>query len=394
MTARSRFSYTLTSLFVLLTGVAIMCAVFRAQWSHMASEWHEETEALSTMRAGGRIEVTKRRITPPVLLRWSLRRQNGSEILDRIVTISADLDLASPPETERYERSAQFLALVKRCHNIEHLEMDLMYVTDSSVSSLAALTSLRELDLSYSRITNAGMKKLSGLRSLEYISLESVQGIGDSGLTGLDECRELREVSLAGTEVTDDGVALLQNHSKVSALNLCGTKVSGKCLKLGRFQHSLSWLNFDTGLVDDEAMDSIGYCSSLQSLTLSGPFSDYAMRNLGKLTSLVALEICGDYGDGGIQHLGPLKKLRFLRVVSRKGTLTDRTLEYLNGLTNLERLEVENYRMITDQGLRWLRGMPRLSHVLLTGSSVSRSEILKQLGDLSELSRPVVRGTS
>jgi hypothetical protein len=89
-------------------------------------------------------------------------------------------------------------------------------------------------------------------------------------------------------------------------------------------------------------------------------------------------------------HLSAFPRLKLLLVLERE--VTDRTLEIIGGLGELERLTVHGAGM-TDEGLRHLRGLSRLRHLELTGSRFSDAGLrhLKALGSLESCAIPVMR---
>ena len=65
------------------------------------------------------------------------------------------------------------------------------------------------VDLSSTRITDAGLRCLKGLPQLQTLNLESTE-ITDAGLAHLGDLIQLRELDLSSTKVTDAGVAELK----------------------------------------------------------------------------------------------------------------------------------------------------------------------------------------
>jgi len=78
-------------------------------------------------------------------------------------------------------------------------------VTDAGMKDVKELNGLRILSLKGTRITDAGMKELKELNSLRVLSLEGTL-VGDAGLKYLKELKKLALVSLAGTRITDAGL--------------------------------------------------------------------------------------------------------------------------------------------------------------------------------------------
>ena len=82
-------------------------------------------------------------------------------------------------------------------------------VTDAGLKELADLKNLQILDLNLTKVTDAGLKELAGLKSLQTLNLNYTQ-VTDAGLKELAGLKSLRSLGLAGTKVTDAGVVELR----------------------------------------------------------------------------------------------------------------------------------------------------------------------------------------
>jgi hypothetical protein len=71
-------------------------------------------------------------------------------------------------------------------------------VVDAHLKPLGKITSLRQVDLSFSQITNDGLRYLSGLKELQYLDLPCTQ-ITEAGLAHLKQLPQLKEVVLSET---------------------------------------------------------------------------------------------------------------------------------------------------------------------------------------------------
>ena len=87
-------------------------------------------------------------------------------------------------------------------------------ITDAGLKDLKELKGLRVLSLAGTRITDAGLKDLKELKGLRVLSLEGTL-IGDAGLKDLKELKKLALVSLAGTRITDAGLKDLKGLKAV-----------------------------------------------------------------------------------------------------------------------------------------------------------------------------------
>jgi beta-lactamase regulating signal transducer with metallopeptidase domain len=83
---------------------------------------------------------------------------------------------------------------------------------------------LCELSLAGSKITNDGLAGLRGLTDLAALSLENT-AIGDDGLKHLAGLKNLRFLDVSGTRVTNDGLYHLQGLSRLETLVVAGSQI-------------------------------------------------------------------------------------------------------------------------------------------------------------------------
>lgn len=116
-----------------------------------------------------------------------------------------------------------------------------------------------------------GLERLSDLFNL--CDLYAVQAdIGDRGLDQIVRLKQLQELTLVGTKVTDDGIARLKSHS---SLNFC----------------------------------------HLESAETGSPLTDAAVAHIGQLPKLVAVKLAGrSFTDAALSKLEPSRSLRELHL--------------------------------------------------------------------------------
>src|SRR5207249_4463804 len=78
-------------------------------------------------------------------------------------------------------------------------------IANDDLKHLAVLTTIRELDLSATKVGDVGLKHLAGLRGLTTLNL-AFTGVKDAGLKELAPLRELTSLDLSGNYVTDAGL--------------------------------------------------------------------------------------------------------------------------------------------------------------------------------------------
>jgi hypothetical protein len=89
------------------------------------------------------------------------------------------------------------------------LWLDDTQVTDAGLAHLSGLTTLEFLSLKKTPVTDAGLAQLSGLTGLEVLDLDNTQ-VTDAGLAHLRGLTSLRELRLLDAPVTDAGIAELR----------------------------------------------------------------------------------------------------------------------------------------------------------------------------------------
>ena len=80
---------------------------------------------------------------------------------------------------------------------------------DGQLAGLPVPAAVFGLDLNNTQVTDAGLKELAGLQSLQTLVLFGTQ-VTDAGLKELAGLKSLRELWLGDTQVTDAGVAQLR----------------------------------------------------------------------------------------------------------------------------------------------------------------------------------------
>ena len=97
---------------------------------------------------------------------------------------------------------------------------------DSGLAPLAPLADkISSLDLARTKVTDAGLAGLAGMKNLTELHLENT-GIGDAGLDHVKGLTGLEYLNLYGTKVTDTGLAKLSGLTKLKSLYLWQSTVT------------------------------------------------------------------------------------------------------------------------------------------------------------------------
>ena len=94
--------------------------------------------------------------------------------------------------------------------NVTHLDLSFTRITDAGLKDIAKLQKLELLDLVYcEQITAVGLKEVAKLQNLTRLYLNRTK-ITDAGLKEVAKLQQLRGISLTNTKITDAGVAELR----------------------------------------------------------------------------------------------------------------------------------------------------------------------------------------
>ena len=220
---------------------------------------------------------------------------------------------------------------------------------DSNPTQAERIAALRELGgtVTYDSIFNSFVaNKASEPKQLRV----SLSRLTDAELVHLKGLKGLTELILDGTEVTDAGLAHLKGMTKLTALDLDGTKIT------------------DAGLVHLEGM------TGLAALGLDDTaITDAGLARLRGMTSLAILTLDNtEVTDAGLVHLEGMTQLSGLILDGTK--VTDEGLVHLEGMTNLASLALQE-TAVTDEGLVHLKGMNGLLYLFLENSRVTETGV-------------------
>jgi internalin A len=196
------------------------------------------------------------------------------------------------------------MAQVKGLPCVRSLQLSRSKVTDAGLANIDGLTSLHYLGLTRTAITDAGLAHVQGLYALNNLDLDDTQ-IGDEGIAHLKNLTALDTLRLRNTYVTDAGLAYLAGMKSLEMLFLDGTQIS------------------DAGLVHLKDLKSL-VVLFLGRTNISGP----GLAHLKGLTSLNHLDLPGTpLTDAAVEHL---KEMTWLHILSiNPAGMSDKAVEEL-----------------------------------------------------------------
>lgn len=217
----------------------------------------------------------------------------GSSINDRdlesickLITIEV-LDLRSCEKIT--SKGFRQLKSLERLTNLDVYETTF---DDAALVAIAGLKELEDLSLAETKITDAGIHFLKHFPQLTQIDLELLPQLTDNALKGLVSLKKLRCLDLRESPFTDSALIHLQELKSLERLYLAQTKVAGSGLQYLRGLSKLEYLDVHETAVGDEALVHIGRLRGLKDLGLCGTqVTDRGMKHLKRLSKLRTLSL-------------------------------------------------------------------------------------------------------
>ena len=248
------------------------------------------------------------------------------------------------------------------------VELDLTstWATDADLAKIGRMSGLRRLDLSETKITDAGMERLRALANVEELSCYYAEYL------------------------TEDGIAPIAGWPKLKRLNLRGTKVTSRVFDHLAKMAALEWLDLGFTQIEDDGMEALAGLANLRHLAIGGNrLSGAGLEVLKLLPHLESLDVGGiqrvDSGLWGLAltpaNVARIGRLTGLRRLSLNGaTISDRgvdkpghpdaerkelrDLKGLEPLVQLEYLDLSR-QPVTAEALESVRKLPRLRELRL-----------------------------
>jgi hypothetical protein len=201
--------------------------------------------------------------------------------------------------------------------------------------------------------------KLAALADAEFDALQGIDvagmAFGDSDLEALPALTTVTELNLASTRVSDVGLHHLKRWPALQRLVLDGLAIrDADVLLLQTLLPELTDLSLSRTQVSEDGLASLKGMKKLRRLVLDSPFlrgPELAnnLKGLTDLTELAELRLaCPTLTDVHAKQIGELKALMRLEVLSLAGCgVGDETLKQLHTLTGLKELDLAGTRVST-----------------------------------------------
>lgn len=285
----------------------------------------------------------------------------------------ASLSMPSQNETQEVKPRSdydQYVMLAMKSANKLPEDHSGKNLTDAGLSYLSTAYDLTKLDLSRTRVSDFGMRKIRGL-ALQYLNL-SHDNISDVGVRQLNKIHSLQNLDLSDTHVSGSWLEGSSIRS-LYGLDLSGTNFVDEHMRnLEYYTDHLKHLLLARTALTDAAFPRKLY--QIELLDLSGTkITDRTLSNLGSMP-LHELYLSGDkITDDGVALLAPFKYI-FKLDLSHTG-ITDKSLSVLAKMPDLRYIDLSGTH-VTDAGLiDFLQKAPKLQWLALADTSISDRSI-------------------
>ena len=247
------------------------------------------------------------------------------------------------------------------------LRLNDLPITDAALAIVSAMPALEDLELGGGkcRVTSAAWERVTRMHKLTrlYPKGSALDGV----VTGhIARCTGLTRLSFQDQSLTDAALAPLSALSRLTSLNLGGTKVTGSAFKSWPVRTNLVTLHLDNcpGL-DDSVLRAIANAfPKLETLEIGGAAGSINRAGVAELLRLRQLNNLRVQGDAATDTVATeLARLETLNQLDLdKAALTEAGLNALAKLPKLHKLSLDN-PPITDGALRALKKFRKLKEI-------------------------------
>lgn len=245
--------------------------------------------------------------------------------------------------------------------NVVELDLTSSWATDADLARVGRLPHLKKLDLSETKVTDAGLRHLRGLKNVRDVSLYYAEYFTDDGLANLKgwtelerlnlrgsrvtskamehiaHLKNLRELDLGFTEINDEGFEHLLGLEKLEKLSIGGNRLTGQCLLVLKQMAALRDLD-------------VGGIQRVDSGLWGLPLTETNLARIGELKQLRRLTLAAaTISDRGVDRPGHPE--------AERSELAD--LSALSGLAELEYLDLTR-QPVTANALKGVAALPKL----------------------------------
>lgn len=316
------------------------------------------------------------------------------------------------------------LEMLQRIPSIESLTLGprkTTTLTNANLEAIAGAASIRQLDFKGAfDLSEVDLSILTRLQALESLSFSRSTAFSDGELAELSNLKTLKVFRCYGAagDITDAGLTKLSGNRSLETLEIFESSANGSFLQAfaGCPLKTLSFTPANQGMAGfgDEQAKALAQFSELTQLFLNGQtrLTDPTLETIGELTQMEELGLhgCTGFSPSGFGPLGKFTKLRTLnlqrtaagdqaltaiaaiprlqslRIGSEEAQITDEGFFTLTESFSLESLYIENCDA-TDNGLEHLGRVNRLESLDLGSRRISGTGLgpIARLPELRDL---------
>eukprot|EP00210_Caulerpa_lentillifera_P000247 g240.t1 len=217
------------------------------------------------------------------------------------------------------------------------------------------------------KISDQSLRFIGRVEWLQTLILSHRSKLTDAGIVSLIALRNLVHLNLSWTGLTDPGLKILKSFPDLKILDVSGCSLTEKCVASGELNRvtSLTKLNLSSisGL-NDVFLKELTVLSKLRCLNISrcDKLTDVGLQHLTMFPSLAILEAnnCVGITGKGVCYLSNLTSLQQLHMSEAMDINYDHILQ----LTNLQQLEM-GIRAIDAEELTKLTALESLKELIL-----------------------------
>lgn len=262
-------------------------------------------------------------------------------------------------------------------------------IGDEDLRQVAGLTEVESLRLAGTGLTDAGIAHLAAAKSLRELDL-SQTAVTDRGVAPLAELSALEQLFLTDTAVGDDGIRSLRRLERLSHLALSGTKVTAASLADITQLPALRWLSLARLPLDDAVVAELAHGKAWTELSVEGT----ALTDAGVEELSAALPNCKISADP------PDAQRRAARWVLEQGgavkltdeVLVDRAAILPRDACTVVAVDLKDADRLRGNVLAEIASCTALAELDLSGTRTGDRE-LASIGDFKQLRALRLRGT-
>ena len=263
---------------------------------------------------------------------------------------------------------------------IVEASLERTWATDNDIDFIVELKTIKKLDLSFTYVTDRGIKKLQALQQLEDLTLDTAEFLTDASMAHLRANRALRRLVVRGVDITDAGMPYIGEMSGLRSLDISYTMLADVGLEQLPNLSELEHLKIGATLITGLNLNFLKLLPKLKTLSLRGVqrrnagacwtpnVTDLDLDTISLLSGLEELDLgvgikLGMGGQPAAPGGGNCRLTGGLQ-------FSDLGVAKLAKLKNLKRLDISGARL-TPEGLQVLQSLP-LERLSVWASVVSR----------------------